>query len=231
MMKICIIGNSHVASLKNAWVQMKSSHPNIEMTFFAAKGKDLSGLKCEDGVIVPDNPQLKSSLKFTSDGKEKIIPKEYDIFLVYGLNAKPYSIDDTNFSTDLLRQAVNDFVDGTLSFEVINLIRKVSDKKIFVGGVPIRSVSKTNNNRYKIEDYKLGTSIINNELYKNLNSKFIFQPDETLNENCQTLLKYSVGSVILSVRDGSSVLHSDDDNGHMNALFGKVWLESFFDQI
>src|SRR5690348_13119251 len=43
-LKICVVGDSHVACLKKAWDEISAGHKGVAFTFFAARGNKLGGL-------------------------------------------------------------------------------------------------------------------------------------------------------------------------------------------
>jgi len=44
-MNICVISNSHAASLKNGWETIGERFPNIDITFFAAPNEGIQDQK------------------------------------------------------------------------------------------------------------------------------------------------------------------------------------------
>ena len=62
MMKICVLGNSHIASLKNGWDRVGQKYPDIELVFFGARGAGLDGLELDGKALVAANDDLRHSL-------------------------------------------------------------------------------------------------------------------------------------------------------------------------
>ena len=55
-MQICVIGNSHVGSLVEAWSDFK----NIFIDFYSIPGGGQPALKIESGKLFPSNPDKKN---------------------------------------------------------------------------------------------------------------------------------------------------------------------------
>ena len=92
-MKICVIGNSHVASLKEGYDSLKQSNPrwaDIDLTFFAARAKLIMALDIihgADGASLlagAKGSELETSIEYTSGGKKVIDLRDYDHCLLYG---------------------------------------------------------------------------------------------------------------------------------------------------
>jgi len=72
-LRICIIGNSHVGALKEAWDDIGSDHASLDVTFFAARGDRLKDLVVNGNTLRADGPgatPLKKFMAFTSGGRE-----------------------------------------------------------------------------------------------------------------------------------------------------------------
>ena len=229
-MKICIIGNSHVGALKRAWDA--ESYPSIEIVFFAARGARLRDLTVKRKVLVPATRSLKNALKFTSGGISRIDPKQYDYFLIYGAQAVHLLLcKDSSYSQAVLRDTAKDHVQNTVSFELIKKLRKITDKKIFIGHHPLYAAESLQHRDISAE-YLDGIDQLNRVAYSELNCEMIAQPPETIVNGYFTDPIYTKGSKRLTVnpaREGK--LHPENDKTHMNEKFGKMWLESLFARI
>lgn len=86
-MKICVIGNSHVAALKQGWerVSVQREYSDVSLDFFAAPRDGVKQLKYRDGALSTDDPELKSHMRTSSQGMEKIVVADYDVFVIHGL--------------------------------------------------------------------------------------------------------------------------------------------------
>jgi len=229
-MKICVIGNSHAGSLKRGWDVIKESFPLVHLTFFAQRRQGLADLGIINDSLHPLNDQLKEALIFTSSGKEFIDPCEYDLFLLYGLNTKPYFPLDHFYSEGALRQAILDFTDGSLSGYILGLLREITYKPIFIGHNPLPAATKIVNR--DSSRYELGMKIMNEYSNVDINTKFLAQPIDTVVNGFKTDPFYSIASKRLAVGDDlDDEDHPLTDRSHMNDAFGALWLKNLFSLI
>lgn len=232
-MKICVIGNSHVGSLKRAWDAMPEHHKTTEIVFFADRAQGMKGMGVDGGKLVPGNERLKKSLEFTSGGEGFIDPEKYDMFLVYGVGARGFFINPSkHYSSAVIDQAANDHVLGGLSFELVKNIRKVTDKRIYVGHDPLPAWKGGEFSAHHPEAYLHGLNLINEKVFSRINSQMVNQPLETVVNGRNTNPEFSKGSKRLSVgRGDDDKEHPETDFGHMNDEFGAAWMTSFLESV
>lgn len=228
MNKICIIGNSHVGSLKRGWDKIRNNYPDKKITFFAHRADGLNGLIPSDGKLIPNNEVLAKAIEFTSGGKKEIDPNEYDIFLIYGAGMSVNYINENFFySMDVITASLNDFIDQTLSFYLLKSIRLFTNKYIFIGHVPLEAKREKLFSRSP-HDYIDKVEFINYNIYRQLNAELVMQPLETIVNGNNTNLNFSKGSKRLGIGDTlDDELHPEADLDHMNDNFGAIWLKEF----
>lgn len=222
------MGDSHVGSIKRGWDNISRDYPEKEITFFAQRATGLSGLIPKDGKLVPDNDDLANALKFTSGGKDEIDPDVYDIFVIYGTDAKVDFIKSNQFfSRAVIERSLNDFVANTLSFTLLKKIKTLTNKIVFIGHRPLVSATQVASQAFPT-DYIERLELINKVIYRPLNSEMIQQPLSTIVNGMNTHPEFSKGSKRLAIGDGfDNELHPIDDNVHMNDKFGELWLTQF----
>ncbi|KGF72923.1 hypothetical protein DO97_04305 [Neosynechococcus sphagnicola sy1] len=229
-MKICVLGNSHVGSLKNAWDELQRKYPNIEITFFAAPKNDLSGLSIRNQELVPTNKGLEKILHYTSGGKTKVNPKDFDLFLIYGLYFRVLKLDE-RFSDAVLIQACRDNYLQSLNYQVAAMVRQLSSRQIYIGHHPLKASESTVCSESKSISYNrvLGmTSTIPNisNLY------FLPQPEITIENGWNTRIEYSKGSTRLEINvSRKNIEHPNSDLVHMNEKFGEIYLNAFLEKV
>lgn len=225
-MKICVIGNSHVASIKKALQGFKDS--SLEVDFFADRGVRLRKLEVDGGVLRTRDEDVRRVLEYTSGGKSEICVDEYDIFILYGLYAKGLFIkQESFFSEEVIKQTVKDHVALTASFDILLKLRRITDKKIFIGHDPFPAAEEVVDKAIS-RDYIYGMEKLNLFLYNSLNCEAISQPSETIVNKSYTNPIYSRKSSRLTVdEDMEGKLHPESEKKHMNNEFGKLWLEKF----
>ncbi len=83
--KIAVLGNSHLASAKTGWEQIKDRYPGHALTFFGAPKDMMNDLELAEDVLRPQTNRLRNKLRRSSDGLEAILLPSYDAFILYGL--------------------------------------------------------------------------------------------------------------------------------------------------
>jgi hypothetical protein len=226
-MKICVLGNSHVASLKQGWDQLSTDYPGFELTFFASRQNGLRGLRLDGQSLVPSTPALTNNIAFTSGGKEAVVLADYDVFLTYGLGLSVPLLTKSLSSAVKSRTCLDAF-ERSLSSWLCRLIRKGSDAPIYIGHNPQRALRKEGFGESSRCDYE--------EVFGVMSAKhglkgvsLIPQPLCTLANGWNTRMEFSSNSTRLDVGDKiSNALHDDGDLQHMNGVFGKIYLQELF---
>lgn len=227
-MRICIMGDSHVGSLKRGWDEIYKDYRDKEIVFFAHRADGLNDLIVWDGKLIPDNEELAKALKFTSDGKAEIDPIEYDVFIIYATGATVnFTYHSLFYSKAVIKRSLNDFVENTLSFKLLKKLRAVTNKTIFIGHTPLTPAIQTLPDT-KPADYLSKVKLINEVVYNPLHSELVLQPLNTIVNGNNTHADFSKGSKRLAIGDGfDNEFHPEDDNDHMNDKFGEIWLKEF----
>jgi len=232
MTTICIIGNSHVGSLKMAWDNISPRYPTMDITFFAQRGYGLKDLRIEQQSLLPTSEVLASALQFTSGGKTGIDTRLYDVFLIYGLFLTPYfQADKPFYSQAVLQHALYDHVEGSLSFKVLKQLRSITDKPIFAGHDPLL-IPRGEPANDSPAAYLEAINTLNTLFYQPLDAEVIAQPLDTIVYGRHTHPDFSKNSKRLAVGRKTDLESQPDHNkGHMNDEFGELWLKQFFAKI
>jgi hypothetical protein len=228
-MNICILGNSHVGALKRAYDKISTDYPDIQITFFAQRGYDLTELDVDNGKLVANSDVLRQAIMFTSGGIDSIAPESYDIFLIYALGTKPnFVAPGIYYSSQVKELALADIANNSAAMNLIKKIRCLTDKPIYLGHDPLPAGQS---NDVPADDHGMyidGIKKINDHIYQKLNVKLLMQPLETLVSWNRTNINFSSGSERLAVGDVSDAqIHPEDDEIHMNDQFGEMWLIAF----
>ena len=85
-MKICFIGNSHLAAVKHGFDQIARQDPvkDLDVTFFGAPSTSLKHLRYADGKLFAGNEALRQRLQKISNGLSEIELAPYDLMVVLG---------------------------------------------------------------------------------------------------------------------------------------------------
>jgi hypothetical protein len=227
--RVCVLGDSHCGALKRAWDRMASRHAGVMITFFCQRALGLSGLIVAGEELVPDSQELADTLRFTSEGKDRVVPRDYDVFLIYGLGAIVGSFcSDTFYSRAVVTAALRDLVHPSLSFILLMRLRQLSDKPVFVGHPPLPLAGNVATDRCGSTAYPDRIRLMNLLLYEPLRTRLLPQPPVTIARGEFTDARFSRGSRRLAVGShDDDELHSDDDNVHMNDEFGSIWMTEF----
>jgi hypothetical protein len=245
MTEICIIGNSHLASLKMGWDIIKDDFRRINPTFFAAPGKTMENLAVSDNALVGTTDKLSRSLARLSGGKSQI-DDVYDRYLVCGLKfsvsalvllLRDYRIETEPkdgrqpLSDECFRNVIEGCLRQTLCIETIQKLRLITRAPIGLIPVPYRNDSSSwsyakfvrcdDTWRCLARDFVLACE----NLAKAMRFKVFFQPESTISEALRTKSIYSEGSVQL---ENMAKRHEAREPNHMNALYGGVVLRSVF---
>lgn len=232
MIKLCVLGNSHTASLKLGWDMITHQYPNVEITFFANRQRKMEAFRVEKNSLVPDNEELKNAIAYTSGGLTSINMQYYDVCLLYGLDLDSYQLPETFFSVAVLKEAMLECVSSSVSWGLLHKIRKTSDKAIFLGHTPLHATTNDTAEQGDVSAYQAGIKLMNQSIFREYNALIIEQPIDTIDNMLQTMLKYSVGSTRLDLGDETSnQLHPAQENKHMNAQFGVHYLDAFLKTI
>ncbi len=226
--RICILGNSHAASLKLAWDQLTRDHPDRELVFFAARGLDLRFLRVSGNALVTNKPRVAESISFTSGGADKVEVDGFDAFLTYALALRVPEID-RRLSSAVKSQVCRDTWDRSLNLRICRMIRRVSDAPIYVGHNPQPASGD------ELPSEQMTYAEVHGLLARELDvagASLIAQPPETLTNGWNTRPELAKDSTRLDVGDKSSnVPHPEDDVSHMNMNFGRVYLEHLFREV
>jgi hypothetical protein len=89
-MRVCLVGNSHLAAIKLGWDAVKLDYRDIACNFFGAPRNALRGLALDGDVLIPTNEALARKLKIVSGGPTTLRPSDYDVICCIGLRFSFY---------------------------------------------------------------------------------------------------------------------------------------------
>ena len=230
-MRICVLGNSHVACLKLAWDQLKDAYPKTSLTFFADRQNGLVGLTPKGSALVPSNEALAETIGYTSGGQKVVETADYDVFLVCGLNLYLPKLD-ARLSRAVVQATCRDSLPASLNFRLALRLRALTAKPVHLAHCPQRAYTPQTcadrNSMPYIRVFRWASQVANDhQLSLNI------QPLRTLEDGWSTRLAYSRGSTRLAIDDeiAPDAAHSKADTAHMNADFGRLYLERWFDTL
>lgn len=84
-LRLCLIGNSHLAAIKLGWQLLASKHPDVVPTFFGSPRNSLRELHWQGAALVCRSEPVKHNLQMTSGGLSEIDLRNFDAVLLCGL--------------------------------------------------------------------------------------------------------------------------------------------------
>jgi hypothetical protein len=83
-LRICFLGDSHIASVKLGWLAVKEEFPSVTAAFFAAPVPELQNTAIEDGRLVAKTDEARRWLETLSEGSDVATFAEFDLVVVVG---------------------------------------------------------------------------------------------------------------------------------------------------
>ncbi|MGV3572506.1 MAG: hypothetical protein ACO1PB_18045 [Ramlibacter sp.] len=222
-MKLCILGNSHASSLRRGWDLLAAAHPGHEPVFFASRGTGLGELEVSGDTLVPVTPKVAHDIAFTSGGLAAIRPDDYDAVLLYGLSLGVPDLD-ARLSEAVAHAACVDSVQGSTALRLARRIRAISARPIYLGPNPllawVEGPPRARKWSYDTVFERCAAAIDVPGV------SLLRQPPATLHDEWTTRPEFLKDAMTLDVGDAdSSRLYGG--RRHMNAAFGRLWLEHF----
>lgn len=227
-MRIAVLGNSHVGSIKRAWDRIGPERPSVELVFFAQRADGMKDLRLDGRRLVADDPALKAALAFTSRGRDAIDLDDFDALLLYSLGVEPFFLDESRgYSRQVIQRAMEDIAFGRIGFRLLEQISDVWDRPIHVAHTPLVAAHPATP-KISPEQYAAGARRIDETIYRPRGARFTPQPLETIVNGRETDIRFSKGSKRLAIGDrADDKPHPDFDIEHMNDEYGALWLREF----
>ena len=250
MTRYCLIGNSHLACLKQGWERIRARHPHVALTFFGAAGKAFKELTLAGHALVPADDEMSAGFRWTSGGAAEIRLDDFDCFVTVALGFNPqwivnlarrFSYVDPRLSQthrlvsrECFTQAITDGLLASSAARIARQIRLATQgKHIILLPQPCKSVAIMSTETFQatyqgapegcwplFEDLWTESASAVAEV---VGAEVLFQPVETLSHHIFTEHRFSKDSVTLE--EGLSNRHPDTDFGHMNADYGALLLQ------
>lgn len=83
-LKICLIGNSYIACIKNAWDSISENYDH-SISFFGSSGDTLINTKGNQNKLIPTTQQVQNSFHVTANGQKEIDFSLFDVCIVHGI--------------------------------------------------------------------------------------------------------------------------------------------------
>lgn len=252
MIRVAIIGTSHVAALKAAWDEVSGSHQNVQVKFFAAPLRVFRMMKLNSDLTfgLYDHDQGDHDIVKQINGATSISLDDIDVVLIVGrpsgsekfsrlvLSCDIHGIRRTGRRTLLSQQAFAQICAEISKNTVPGSEWQSLNKRVVVlhRAFPSEDCIYSNNSRYSswvrladnpegVQDAKV---ILVEELGRTCSTAgltLLRPPSESEGRFGLTKRAFSAGSIRL--KDGS--FHDEEDYEHMNLLFGRLVIRDFVD--
>jgi hypothetical protein len=249
-MRVCIVGNSHVAALRKAWEPWRRAHKGakLDVTFFGSHSASLRNVTARDGRFTTDDAAVRRTLAMTTGRADpELAIADFDLFVLYGLvNPNWYvaysageGIDRPptlpRVSRGLLRALAEQAFRQSLAMHMYGLVRSASQAPVIVAPQPYLSQAVIGDpNQSPYGDAPPADLAARPALLSALDEvlaaaaaregfRWLAQPAQTVVDDHWTRPEYCVDSVRLSAQ--MDIAHPDDDYAHMNQRYGDAVLD------
>lgn len=243
--RICFLGDSHVAALRQAIDHPASAVHASRVSIYGARGKSLFTLRQEGRKLLSDEEKVLKSLKFTG-GTPAIDIDAHDVFCVVGGLVQLDWVDEivANYATAamalpgrqlvsarLLDRMFEEKLRKTLAYHLLKVL-EATGKPLFYIACPLYSEDILGNEKGDVMREMIAAGLVDDYFGRFLRAqhtvfgtlaRIIDQPDETRAPPFFTKRAYGIGSVRLAKRH---MEHPEDDFGHMNADYGVMTLNA-----
>lgn len=223
MLRICLIGDSHLAALKQGWPSIEAEFPDTEVAFFAAGGDMMLDLVVRGRRLQPSTEKLREILKFTS-GRGARIQNTFDRYVLCGLR---FSIEfavklRTENGNSIAPDDLYSVYDAAVGPETLRKLRRITDAPVVIVPTPFPAFGRRvelSQHRTPQSDRDLAETFLSTceRIARDHGAAFLPQAAETVcADGISTLDEFAVGAARL--------WPGADDNSHMNAKFGAIAL-------
>lgn len=255
-LRICAIGNSHLAAVRQGWDLLEPVRPGMSVEFFGSHAETLEGLDFQDGRSVIGDPVISETFaKLGMRGSFHV--EEFDAFVLVALQVSMFRAMSngltvqsfpsygtsraktrTLVSEPLYHQLVTDRLQNTLAFRMAKRLRRWTNAPIHVIPQPNPSSEILNlpeKHRHYRDAIRSGDAEPIAEIFRQACDRAFDgladvhrQPEQTVTLGACTNLAHTQGSVRLA---HTADAHPAADVLHANAAFGKLAFGRVLDQM
>jgi hypothetical protein len=156
MIRIALLGNSHLFNWKRAWNSLGKAYPDVDLVFFAARGGQLECCEPQGDRLVFKSEEVARWVEITSGGRRELVAADYDALCVVGLGcgvrtvaglysrwrADAHKAEEGRFhlvSDACFQDTVVDLLNASLAMAIIGKLRQITDKVIWLAPTPAPS--------------------------------------------------------------------------------------------
>ena len=156
MIRIALLGNSHIENWKRAWNSLGNAYPDVDLVFFAAPGAQLECCEPQGDRLVFKNEDVARWVEITSGGRRELVASDYDALCVVGLGCEVRAVTalysrwradahkgkEGRFqlvSDACFQDTVVDQLNASLAMATVGKLRQITDKVIWLAPTPAPS--------------------------------------------------------------------------------------------
>ncbi len=248
MIRLCVIGNSHIGAIRRGWDTVERDYQNSSIDFFGSTGDSIKTLANIDGVLSSPDETVRAMLHRTSGGRESIVPASYDAFVVVGLGLstdavanvyrrfRPFTFakaDMRLISRACVAAAVSGLMQASLALQTARLVRSVSMAPIFC--IPAPQPSSLIQDEPVADAEWLSERALIDGLYELIMAtaarieaaegfRFLWQPAETMEMGYYSRREFGLNSVNLFGKPKGD----QDQLFHMGPEYGAIVVRALF---
>lgn len=156
MIRIALLGSSHLYCWKRPWDSLGKAYPDVELVFFAAPGAQMECCEPQGDRLVFKNEDVARWLEITSGGRRELVAADYDALCVVGLGcdvrtvtrlysrcrADAHKGEEGRFqlvSDACFQDTVCDRLNASSAMALVGKLRQITDKVIWLAPTPAPS--------------------------------------------------------------------------------------------
>lgn len=242
-MKICLIGNSHIACIKKAWESVHTKYNSHSITFFGSTADTLLNTRAHQYKLIPTTQQVQNSFHITSNGQEEIDFSLFDLCIVHGVlpilndwHDLWADLRNIFYSKEFINICINNLIPtAPTPFKPTakHLIKEITActaiPLIFsITPNPIQRKKKNPTTNFNFNELlNFMTSVFNV-----LGVDYILQPEETMNNYFYTKPEFNKNAIGLGgTPTKETKFVGIRDYIHLNASYGEIYLKHIFQRI
>jgi len=222
-LRICIIGSSHIGSLRSGWEAIKDQFPEHHIVFFGSVGTSTRHLRVRGGKLTSNDPETSKSLAYTSGGLQEIDPNQYDALILYGLLLRLPRLK-RGISMAVMQETIKNIADAGLTLKIASRLRRITKKPLWASAVPL---TRAPNGQHDLGSFYSAADLLTEleRVFPVSGVTFLAQPAETICTDLRTAVQFGVGATQLQPdRSGAETLRPEGELKHMNGEYGRLWL-------
>lgn len=229
--RICVVSNSHAASLKDGLEHSGREFDDWDVVFFAAPGRKIGAVRADEErrALIPAGLNVDQFVKKTSGGLDHIPVDDFDAFFFYGLFfTLPWL--DVRLSAAVKNAAIDGALASSFAHTWMECACQLTTKPMFIAAEPLLAdihVPARLGKRRAVSD--AASHVAFDEICRSMedrglpgNVTYLWQDPATISSGFRTKVEFSVGSRRLSQEDTHH--HPETDIRHMNGAYGAIVL-------